>query len=75
MKKEDLEDFLSRTTALVMVPILGILPEKAAGRLTGELKRVVLKSILDFENIRPKNVGPDNVKSQLRGMEKEIFNE
>lgn len=27
MKKEDLEDFLSRTTALVMVPVLGILVE------------------------------------------------
>ncbi len=84
MKKEDLEDLLTRTVALIMVPVMGILvesqvegihvdPDEAAAKLSKKMKQIILKGILDYENIRLCGMGPEVVKGDLRKLEREIF--
>lgn len=92
MKKEDLKDFLARNAALMMVPFMEILlesqtegihvdPDEAAAKLSKKMKQIILKGILDYENIRPGGTidlnesikACDEVKQKLRDLEKEIF--
>lgn len=85
MKKEDLEDLLTRTVALIMVPVMGILvesqtegihvdPDEAVAKLSKDMKAIALKSILDWEHIRPGGLGSEWIRDNLRKLEGEIFN-
>lgn len=65
MEKKDLEDWLARQSALLIIPIFKVLlqiykeqldgkydADKLAKEFSGDLKKGLINAIIDYENIR-----------------------